>query len=64
VLFYVCIFSTFFIFSFYFFILIYFAFVGIREELRKWFLSMETALFRYRFGFGSAEAQVGSAYSI
>ncbi|GLT73279.1 hypothetical protein SLA2020_451500 [Shorea laevis] len=27
------------------------------EELRKWFLSMETALFRYRFGFGSAEAQ-------
>ncbi|XP_060669227.1 probable DNA primase large subunit isoform X1 [Ziziphus jujuba] len=27
------------------------------EELRKWFLSMETALFRYRFRQESAEAQ-------
>ncbi|XP_041014299.1 probable DNA primase large subunit [Juglans microcarpa x Juglans regia] len=27
------------------------------EDLRKWFLSMETALFRYRFRFESAEAQ-------
>ncbi|OVA09342.1 DNA primase large subunit [Macleaya cordata] len=27
------------------------------EDLRKWFLSMETALFRYRFRIESAEAQ-------
>ncbi|CAL1413576.1 unnamed protein product [Linum trigynum] len=27
------------------------------EDLRKWFLSMETALFRYRFRLQSAEAQ-------
>ncbi|KAK8627563.1 hypothetical protein V6N13_135172 [Hibiscus sabdariffa] len=27
------------------------------EELRKWFLSMETTLFRYRFRFESSEAQ-------
>ncbi|KAE8705473.1 DNA primase large subunit [Hibiscus syriacus] len=27
------------------------------EELRKWFLSMETTLFRYRFRFQSSEAQ-------
>ncbi|KAI4336560.1 hypothetical protein L6164_015073 [Bauhinia variegata] len=27
------------------------------EDLRKWFLSMETALFRYRFRLESAEAQ-------
>ncbi|CAI0381293.1 unnamed protein product [Linum tenue] len=28
-----------------------------REDLRKWFLSMETALFRYRFRLQTAEAQ-------
>ena len=28
------------------------------EELRKWFLSMETALFRYRFRQESPEVQV------
>ncbi|PPD93245.1 hypothetical protein GOBAR_DD09809 [Gossypium barbadense] len=27
------------------------------EELRKWFLSMETTLFRHRFRWGSSEAQ-------
>ncbi|KAB1201284.1 putative DNA primase large subunit [Morella rubra] len=32
------------------------------EELRKWFISMETALFQYRCRLESAEAQVGSAY--
>lgn len=31
-----------------------------REDLRKWFLSMETALFRYRFRLLAADAQVGS----
>lgn len=30
-----------------------------REDLRKWFLSMETALYRYRFLLGSSEAKVG-----
>ena len=30
-----------------------------REDLRKWFLSMETALFRHRFRLESPEAQVG-----
>ena len=30
-----------------------------REELRKWFLSMETALFRHRFRLETPEAQVG-----
>lgn len=29
-----------------------------REELRKWFLSMETTLFRYRFRLESPESQV------
>ncbi|KAI4343412.1 hypothetical protein L6164_010762 [Bauhinia variegata] len=28
------------------------------EDLRKWFLSMETALFHYHFRLESAEAQV------
>ncbi|KAL3501002.1 hypothetical protein ACH5RR_035451 [Cinchona calisaya] len=28
-----------------------------REELRKWFLSLETSLFRYRFRFKTPEAQ-------
>ena len=31
-----------------------------REELRKWFLSMETTLFRYRFRLESPESQVTS----
>lgn len=30
-----------------------------REDLRKWFLSMETTLYRYRFLLGSSEAKVG-----
>lgn len=30
-----------------------------REDLRKWFLSMETTLFRYRFRRESSETQVG-----
>jgi DNA primase large subunit len=30
------------------------------EELRKWFLSMETTLFRYRFRLESPESQVTS----
>jgi hypothetical protein len=29
-----------------------------REELRKWFLSMETTLFRYRFRLETSESQV------
>lgn len=36
----------------------------LREDLRKWFLSMETTLFRYRLLFERPEAQVGSAYSV
>lgn len=36
----------------------------LREELRKWFLSMETALFRFRLRRESAEAQVGSGCSM
>lgn len=34
-----------------------------REDLRKWFLSMECALFRYRFRFLTAEAQVESDFT-
>lgn len=32
--------------------------------MRKWFLSTESALFRYRFRLLNAEAQVKSAYSV
>lgn len=34
-----------------------------REDLRKWFLSMECALFRYRFRFLTPEAQVKPVFT-
>ena len=50
-------------FLFFIFIFVLFCWC-LREDLRKWFLSMETNLFRYRLLFEKAEAQVGSAYSV
>lgn len=41
-----------------------FVYPSSREELRKWFLSMENTLFRYRFRLESPESQVASSLFI
>lgn len=45
-------------------LLTFFLMFMLSEELRRWFLTMETALFRYRFRLENLEAQVLTCFSL